>query len=177
MLFTFSLLFCQTHARARAHTHTHTCKWRYFQDSKYIKKNYIRSQKEKAARAAAAAVAAAQNERVSQFAKQIQDLQAQILHEPQDQTVLALVRLERNNITLTLLIFILIHCFFGGKNNMQKSELQKVCKDVKDINAIFCKIGGCPGPYINDSSLHCCAHTVHDPACRKWMKKGDKFQV
>ena len=54
----------------------------------------MRSQKEKAARAAAAAVAEAQNERVSQFAKQIQDLQAQILHEPQDQTVLALVRLK-----------------------------------------------------------------------------------
>jgi hypothetical protein len=119
-------------------------------------------------------VAEAQNERVSQFAKQIQDLQAQILHEPQDQTVLALVRLECNNITLKLLIFMLIHFF---KKKMQKSKLQKVCKDVKDINAIFCKIGGCPGPYINDSSLHCCAHSVHDPACRKWMKKGDKFQV
>jgi hypothetical protein len=107
--------------------------------------------REKWATIAALEIEEAQRTKTVLLKKQVDDLIDRIQSEPEDETVQKLT-----------------------------TELKQAQQDVKKIDAIFRKVGQCPGPVKAGTEstwcwLHCCGHTTSDKVCRKWIKKGDKF--
>ena len=108
--------------------------------------------REKMAAVAADQIAERQQLKAEQLKTQVDDLMRRISQEPPDDIVLALTE-----------------------------ELNSERQDIKSISTIFAKVAVCPGPVKRGSEmdwcwLHCCGHSVSDPECQKWIKKGNLFR-